>query len=136
MLPAQARHASAVLGRLAMVGFQQSAQMLDANDLTLAALMLRLDDLVDALVNPLVPVKRRSDRLVAAEFARNRSISKRTAIAVTGPCHCESLGRFAAGVGKKMVHDTPVVSKASRLRIAGKMSATPIAAPPTAREFL
>jgi hypothetical protein len=40
--------------RLAMVGFQQSAQALDADDLVLVSLMLGLDDPVEALVNPLV----------------------------------------------------------------------------------
>ena len=41
---------------LAMVGFQQSAEMLDAEDLTLMTFMLGLDDLVKALVNSLVVV--------------------------------------------------------------------------------
>jgi len=39
-----------------MVGFQQSAQPFDADDLTPAAFMLGLDDPVDALANPLVMV--------------------------------------------------------------------------------
>jgi hypothetical protein len=39
-----------------MVGFQQSTQTLDADDLTLMTFMLRLDDLVKALVNPLVMI--------------------------------------------------------------------------------
>ena len=42
--------------RLAMVGLQQSAQTLDANDLALIPFMLRLDDPVETLVNPLVMV--------------------------------------------------------------------------------
>jgi hypothetical protein len=39
-----------------MVGFQQSAQTLDANDLALVSFMLRLDDPVETLVNPLVMI--------------------------------------------------------------------------------
>ena len=39
-----------------MVGFQQSTQSLEAEDLTLAAFMLRLDDPVETLVNPLVVI--------------------------------------------------------------------------------
>jgi hypothetical protein len=42
--------------RFAMVGFQQSAPTLDANDLALIPFMLRLDDLVETLVNPLVMI--------------------------------------------------------------------------------
>ncbi len=41
---------------LAMVGFQQAAQTLDADDLTLMTFMLGLDNLVKALVNPLVVI--------------------------------------------------------------------------------
>ena len=40
----------------AMIGFQQSAQTFNADDLTLVSFMLRLDDRVEALVNPLVMV--------------------------------------------------------------------------------
>jgi hypothetical protein len=43
-------------GRLARIGFQQSAKTLDANNLTLAAVMLWLDDSMEALVNPLMVV--------------------------------------------------------------------------------
>ena len=39
-----------------MVGFQQSAQTLDADALALVPFMLTLDDLVDALVNPLMTI--------------------------------------------------------------------------------
>jgi len=43
--------------------------------------------------------------------------------------HCESLSRFAAGVGKRNgLREAVLVSKVSRLRIAGKMPATPLAA--------
>ena len=41
---------------LAMVGFQQSTQTLNANDLALISFMLGLDDLVKALVYPLVMI--------------------------------------------------------------------------------
>jgi len=41
-----------------MVRSQQSAKSLNANDLTPAALMLWLDDPVEALVNPLVMIVR------------------------------------------------------------------------------
>ena len=40
----------------AMIGFQQSAQTFNADDLTLVSFMLRFDDRVDALVNPLVMI--------------------------------------------------------------------------------
>jgi hypothetical protein len=40
----------------AMVGFQQSTETLDANDLTLTSLMLRLDDPVETLVNPFLMI--------------------------------------------------------------------------------
>ena len=39
-----------------MVGFQQSARTLNADDLALVPFMLRLDDPVDALVNPLLMI--------------------------------------------------------------------------------
>lgn len=41
---------------LAMVGFQQSTEPLYADDFTLMAFVLRLDDPVEALVNPLVMI--------------------------------------------------------------------------------
>ena len=41
---------------LAMIGFQQSAQALNADDLTLVSCVLGFDDLVEALVNPLVMI--------------------------------------------------------------------------------
>ena len=40
----------------AVIGFQQSAQALEADDLALVSFMLGLDDLVKALVNPLVMI--------------------------------------------------------------------------------
>ena len=40
----------------AMVRLQQSAQTLDADDRALVSFMLRIDDLVDALVNPFVMI--------------------------------------------------------------------------------
>ena len=40
----------------AMVGFQQPAQTLDADDLARVSFMLRLDDPVETLVNPLVMI--------------------------------------------------------------------------------
>jgi len=46
----------AVSGRFAMVGFQQSAPSFNADDVTLAALILWLDDLVDALMDSLMMV--------------------------------------------------------------------------------
>ena len=39
-----------------MVGFQQSTESLYADDFTLMTFMLRLDDPVEALVNPLVMI--------------------------------------------------------------------------------
>ena len=39
-----------------MVGLKQSAETLDADDLTLTTLMLWRDDLVNALVNPFVVI--------------------------------------------------------------------------------
>jgi hypothetical protein len=39
-----------------MVGLQQSAKALNADDLTLAAIMLWLDDLIEALVDPLMMI--------------------------------------------------------------------------------
>jgi hypothetical protein len=39
-----------------MVRLQQSAEALNADDLTLVSFMLGLDDLVKALVNPLVVI--------------------------------------------------------------------------------
>lgn len=39
-----------------MVGLQQSAEAVNADDLSLMVFMLGLDDLVDALVNPLVMI--------------------------------------------------------------------------------
>jgi hypothetical protein len=39
-----------------MVGFQQSAQTFDADDLALVPFVLWLDDLVEALVNPLLMI--------------------------------------------------------------------------------
>ena len=39
-----------------MVGFQQSAETLDAEDLTLMTFMLGLDDMMETLVNPLVVI--------------------------------------------------------------------------------
>ncbi len=36
-----------------MVGFQQSTEALDTDDFTLMTFVLRLDDLAEALVNPL-----------------------------------------------------------------------------------
>jgi hypothetical protein len=39
-----------------MVGFQQSAQPLDADDFTRMALMLRLNDPMEALVNSLMMI--------------------------------------------------------------------------------
>ena len=50
------RFVVAMSRRLAMVGFQQSAQTFDANDLALFPFMPRLDDSVEALVNPLVMI--------------------------------------------------------------------------------
>ena len=41
---------------LAVIGFQQSTQTLNANDLALVSFMLKLDDLVETLVNPLVVI--------------------------------------------------------------------------------
>ena len=41
---------------LAMVGLQQSAETLDADDLTLMTFMLGFDDLVETLVNSLVVI--------------------------------------------------------------------------------
>lgn len=41
---------------LAMVGFQQSAQPFNANDVTLVSFMFRFDDPVDTLVDPLMVV--------------------------------------------------------------------------------
>ena len=41
---------------LAMIGFQQSAQTLNADDLTLMTFMLGFDDLVEALVNPFMVI--------------------------------------------------------------------------------
>ncbi len=41
---------------LAVIGFQQSAQTLDANDLALVSFMLGLDDVAKALVNSLVVI--------------------------------------------------------------------------------
>ncbi|MEN6426613.1 MAG: hypothetical protein ABFE13_14730 [Phycisphaerales bacterium] len=46
----------AVSGGLAVVGFQQAAQTLNADDLALVSFVPWLDDLVDALMNPLVMV--------------------------------------------------------------------------------
>ena len=42
-----------------MIGFQPPAQTLDADDLTLVPFMLRLDDPVHALANPLVMMVRK-----------------------------------------------------------------------------
>jgi hypothetical protein len=39
-----------------VVGFQQSAQTFDTDDLALVPFVLWLDDLVDALVNPLLMI--------------------------------------------------------------------------------
>jgi len=39
-----------------MVGLQQSAEALNADDLTLAAIMLWLDDLIEALMDPLMMI--------------------------------------------------------------------------------
>jgi hypothetical protein len=39
-----------------MVGFQQSAQTLDADDFALVPFMLRLDDPTEPLVNPLIMI--------------------------------------------------------------------------------
>jgi hypothetical protein len=52
----EGRHDQEVSRCLAMAGFQQSAQALDADDLALVPFMLWLDDLVDALVNPLMMI--------------------------------------------------------------------------------
>jgi acylphosphatase len=49
-------YAIGVSGSVAVVGFQQSAQTLNANDVTLTALVLRLDDPVEALLNPLMMI--------------------------------------------------------------------------------
>ena len=40
----------------AVIGFQQSTETLNGDDLTLMTFMLRLDDLVKALVNSLVVI--------------------------------------------------------------------------------
>ncbi len=42
--------------RLAVIGSQQSTETLNADDLTLVSCVLRFDDLVEALVNPLVMI--------------------------------------------------------------------------------
>ena len=39
-----------------MIGFQQSAQTLDADDVALVPLMSRIDDPIDALVDSLVMI--------------------------------------------------------------------------------
>jgi len=49
-----ALHVVAVSSRLAMIGSQQSAQTLNANDLAVVPVMLWLNDLVGALVDSLV----------------------------------------------------------------------------------
>ncbi len=48
------REGRGVSRRLPMVRFQQSAQTPDANDLTPISFVLRLDDPMDSLVNPLM----------------------------------------------------------------------------------
>ena len=60
----------------AMARFQQSAQTLDANDFALVPVALRLDDSVDALANPLVPVKCELDCRVAALLGAERSLKR------------------------------------------------------------
>jgi hypothetical protein len=42
--------------RFAVVGFQQATESFDADDLALVSCVLWLDDLVDALVNPLMMI--------------------------------------------------------------------------------
>jgi hypothetical protein len=42
--------------RFAVVGFQQSTQTLDTDDLTLVPFMLRCDDPAEPLVNPLMMI--------------------------------------------------------------------------------
>ncbi len=56
--PRKDGRAGGVLRRLATVGFQQSAQTLNADDFALMSFMLRLDDPVEALVNPLMMIVR------------------------------------------------------------------------------
>ena len=75
-----------------------------------------------SMLNSYLRERRHGTRALLAAFtvAANAKLSCRSHV-----CHCESLGRFAAGVGKKTgLCEAVPVSKASRLRIAGKMPAT------------
>jgi hypothetical protein len=54
--PSPVAHVSVVSGCFAVIRLQQSAQTFDTDDLALVPFALGLDDLVDALVNPLVVI--------------------------------------------------------------------------------